>query len=50
MTKTVKIYFKDLKAEAQEHILMTWDTLKGDENWDTEPLAVIEREVDDPYP
>jgi hypothetical protein len=29
---------------------MTWDTSKDDENWDTIPLAVIEREVEDPYP
>ena len=50
MTKTVEIYFDDLKLEAQEHLLMTWDTSKDDENWDTVPLAVIEREVDEPYP
>jgi hypothetical protein len=29
---------------------MTWDTSKDDENWDTVPLAVIEREVEEPYP
>ncbi len=50
MTKTVEIYFKDLKPESQEYLLMTWDTTKDDENWDTEPLAVIEREVEEPYP
>ena len=50
MTKTVEIYFDDLKPEAQEHLLMTWDTTKDDENWDTVPLAVIEREVEDPFP
>jgi hypothetical protein len=50
MTKTVEIYFDDLKPEAQEHLLMTWDTKKNDENWDTVPLAVIEREVEEPYP
>ena len=43
MTKTVGIYFDDLKPEAQEHLLMTWDTSKDDENWDTVPLAVIEK-------
>jgi hypothetical protein len=48
MTKTVEIYFDDLKPEAQEHLLMTWDTSKDDENWDTVPLAVIEREVEEP--
>ena len=50
MTKTVEIFFDDLKPEKQEHLLMTWDTTRGDENWDTVPLAVIEREVEDPYP
>jgi hypothetical protein len=25
-------------------------TKKDDENWDNVPLAVIEREVEDPYP
>jgi hypothetical protein len=49
MTKTVEIYFDDQKPEAQEHRLMTWDTTKDDENWDTVPLAVIEREVENPY-
>jgi hypothetical protein len=50
MTKTVEIYFDDLKPEAQEDLLMTWDTRKEYENWETVPLAVIEREVEEPYP
>jgi hypothetical protein len=50
MTKEVEIYFDDLKQEKQEYLLMTWDTSKDDENWDTVPLAVIEREVEEPYP
>jgi len=50
MTKTVEIYFDDLKPEAQEYLLMNWDTTKDDENWDEVPLAVIEREVEEPYP
>ena len=50
MTKTVEIYFDDLKPEVQEHLLMTWDTTKGDENWDNVPLTVIEREVEESYP
>jgi hypothetical protein len=29
---------------------MTWNTTKDDENWDTVPLAVIEREIEEPYP
>ena len=41
MTKTVKIYFDDLKPEAQEHLLMTWDTTKDDENWDSEASFFI---------
>ncbi len=50
MTKSVEIYFNDLKPEAQEYLLMTWDTSKDDENWDTVPLAVIEGEVEESYP
>jgi len=49
MTKTVEIYFDDLKPTVQEYLLMTWGTTKDDENWDSVPLAVIEREVEDPY-
>ena len=48
--KTFEIYFDDLKPEAQEHLLITWDTSKNDENWDDFPLAVIERDVEDSYP
>jgi hypothetical protein len=29
---------------------MTWDTTKDVENWDNVPLAVIDREIEDPYP
>ena len=50
MTRTIEIYFDDLKPEAQERLLTTWDTKKEDENWDAVPLAVIEREVEEPYP
>ena len=50
MTKTVEIYFDDLKTEAQKRLLITWNTSKDDENWDLVPLAVIEREVEEPYP
>jgi hypothetical protein len=50
MTKTVEIYFDDLKPDAQEYLLMTWNTSKKDENWNEFPLAVIEREVEEPYP
>jgi hypothetical protein len=50
MTKTVEIYFDDLKSEAQRRLLKTFETSEDQENWDTVPLAVIEREVEDPYP
>ena len=50
MTKIVENYFDDLKPEAQAHLLMTWDTTKDYENWETVPLAVIEREVEELYP
>lgn len=32
MTKKVEIYFDDLKPEAHEYLLMTWDTTKDNEN------------------
>jgi hypothetical protein len=50
MTKTIEIYFDDLKQDAQEYLLMTWQTSKSDENWDDVPLAVLERDVEDLYP
>jgi hypothetical protein len=50
MTKTVEIYFDDLTPEAKEHLLKAFETSEDQENWDTVPLAVIEREVEDPYP
>ena len=49
MTKTVEIYFDDLTPEAKEHLLKAFETSEDQENWDTVPLAVIEREVEDPY-
>jgi hypothetical protein len=50
MTETVEIYFDDLTLDAQEYLLMTWQTSKKDENWDDVPLAVLERDVEDLYP
>ena len=50
MTKTVEIYFEDLNPESQEHLLMAFETSEDQENWDVFPLAVIEREVEDPVP
>lgn len=45
MIRTVEIFFEDLTAEAQEHLLREFNTTKKDENWDVFPIAVIEREV-----
>ena len=45
--KTVEIYFSDLTPEAQENLLRTIGTTIEDENWDTVPLAIFEREVED---
>ena len=50
MTRTVEIYFRDLTPEAQDHLLKEFRTSEEDENWDTTPIAVIGREVEDPYP
>jgi len=50
MTRTVEIYFEDLKSEAKERLLQEFETTKEQENWDTVPLAVIERKVEDLYP
>ena len=50
MTEKVEIYFDDLKPEAQKHLLKAFKTTERQENWDTVPIAVIEREVDEPYP
>ena len=50
MTITVEIYFDDLKPDAQEYLLMTRKAETDDENWGEFPLAVIEREVEEPYP
>ena len=50
MTRTFEIYFDDLTPEAKERLLEGFETTKDQENWAIVPLAVIEREVDDPYP
>ena len=50
MTKTVEIYFDDLTPEAKERLLEEFETTEDQENWEIVPLAVIEREVKDPYP
>jgi hypothetical protein len=50
MTRTVEIYYDDLTPEAQKRLMTKFETAADQENWETIPLAVIEREVDDPYP
>jgi len=50
VTRTVEIYFRDLTPDAQEHLLKEFRTNEEDENWDSIPIAVTEREIEDPYP
>ena len=50
MTKTFEIHFRDLTPEAQAHLLNEFQTTEEDENWEIQPIAIIQREVDDPYP
>ena len=47
MTQTVEIFYDDLKTEAQIKLLKAFDTTIEDENWEVQPLAIIEREDDD---
>jgi len=50
MNRKVEIYFDDLTLEAQKRLMTKFETTAGQENWETIPLAVIVREVEDPYP
>ena len=45
MTETFEIYFEDLTPAAQENLIEKFQTNEGDENWESIPLAVIEREI-----
>ena len=47
VTVSFNIYFEDLKPDAQNELLLAFKTNMRDENWDTQPLFIIEREVDD---
>ncbi len=47
MILTVEIFYDDLKTEAQIKLLKAFDTTIEDENWEVQPLAIIEREDDD---
>ena len=44
MKKIFEIYFLDLTEEAQIDLLKTFNTNPMAENWDTMPIAIIERE------
>ena len=50
MTNIFEIYFRDLTPEAQANLLEEFNTTEEDENRDTTPIAVIEREFEEPYP
>ena len=47
MIKTFELYFRDLNQEAKGKLLKEFQTTERDENWETIPLAVIEREIED---
>jgi hypothetical protein len=47
VTVSFNIYFEDLKPDAQNELLLAFKTNMRDENWDTQPLFIIEREVED---
>ncbi len=42
-----EIYFADLNPEAQEALLKAFRTALQEENWETMPIAVIERELEE---
>ena len=50
MTKTFEIYFADLTSDTQVALMEEFSTTEEDENWETIPLAVIEREDEDEDP
>ena len=45
--KTFEIYFRDLSLEAKLRLCRALNTLPEDENWEVQPLAIIEREEDE---
>lgn len=42
--KTFEIFYEDLTGVAQHYLCDTFKTTPEEENWDTLPLAIIERE------
>jgi hypothetical protein len=47
VTVSFNIYFEDLDTGTQGALLLAFKTTAKDENWDTQPLFIIEREVED---
>lgn len=47
MSTTFEIYFHDLVPEVRGKLLKEFETTEGDENWETVPLVLIEREIED---
>lgn len=45
MIRTVEIYLTDLEPKAMDRLLEAFETTMEDENWDTFPIAIIEREL-----
>lgn len=46
MKKTFEIYFGDLTKSAQFYLLNAFKTTEEDENWESVPLSIIEREIE----
>ncbi len=47
MTITYEIYYQDLTEVAQHYLCKQFKTSPEKENWDSIPLTVIEREVEE---
>lgn len=45
--RSFEIYFKDLNEDAQKNLLEEFGTTEEDENWETIPLATIDREEEE---
>ena len=45
--RTFTIYFSDLNEEAQRGLCEAFDTTEEDENWEYQPLASIDREMEE---
>ena len=44
-TRTFEIYFTDLNESAKKEICEVFDTSPEEENWETIPLSIFEREI-----